>query len=267
METISLDTTGIILMLMLGLRHGLDPDHIAIIDGMTMKHSNEHSPYAKWVGTFFAIGHGLVVTIIAVLVNLLRSQIHFPDWLVLFAEWIPVGLLLLVGSLNLRSLLSSESHAIVGWRSRIIPSSLMNSSHPLAVIIIGVLFATVFDTATQAAAWGYAASQQGGLPAAILMGLIFSAGMIATDTIDGRILYNILNKTNSKTLILRYRRWIGWTIVCMSFAVAGYKIVSMIIPSMTLSETASSIIGLVFILFVAGIYVVTIIRNSKIRVS
>lgn len=61
-------------MLMLGLRHGLNPDHIAIIDSMTMKHSNEHSPYAKWVGTFFAIGHGLVVTTIAVLVNCLRAQ-------------------------------------------------------------------------------------------------------------------------------------------------------------------------------------------------
>jgi high-affinity nickel permease len=58
--------SGLLLMLVLGLRHGLDPDHVACIDGLTwraMQHGRHHSP---WVGTLFAIGHGLLVTMVAV---------------------------------------------------------------------------------------------------------------------------------------------------------------------------------------------------------
>ena len=96
--------------------------------------------------------------------------------------------------MNLKSLLSKNTYKAIGWRTKLIPKKLINSSSAFSIILIGILFATVFDTATQAAAWGYAASQQGGMIAAVLMGLIFSAGMIATDTIDGRILFSILNK-------------------------------------------------------------------------
>lgn len=266
MEAVSLDFSGIVLMLALGLRHGLDPDHIAIIDGMTMKHSDSSSPFAKWVGTLFAIGHGLVVTIIAVLVSLLSNKIILPYWVANIAEWIPVFLLFLVGSMNLKSLLSKNTYKAIGWRTKLIPKKLINSSSAFSIILIGILFATVFDTATQAAAWGYAASQQGGMIAAVLMGIIFSAGMIATDTIDGRILFSILNKTSNKTLINNYRKWIGWSIVVMSFSVAGYKVICAFIPSIELSSFTNSLVGLVFMLFIAGIYGLTIYKNSKIQV-
>ncbi|MSP70513.1 MAG: nickel permease [Bacteroidetes bacterium] len=267
MEIITIDFSGVVLMLALGLRHGLDPDHIAIIDGMTMRHNDINSPFAKWVGTLFAIGHGLVVTIIAILVSLASTKISLPLWISSIAEWIPVILLLLVGFVNLKSLMSKNSYKAIGWRTKLIPNKLKNSSSPLSIILIGVLFATVFDTATQASAWGYAASLQGGVFAAVLMGLIFSAGMIATDTIDGRILYSILNKTSSQSLIVSYRRWIGWTIVSMSFTIAGYKIASAFFPTIELSSTANSLIGLTFMLFVMGIYIVTIVKNSKASIN
>ena len=41
MGNISFDINGLVLMLVLGLRHGLDPDHIAVIDGMTLRHYKE----------------------------------------------------------------------------------------------------------------------------------------------------------------------------------------------------------------------------------
>jgi len=267
METASLDFAGIVLMLALGLRHGLDPDHIALIDGLTLRFNEIKHPLAKWVGTLFAVGHGLVVTIIAVLVSIVTKKIEMPNWFFNFAEWVPVALLLLVGLLNLKGLLSSDNYKTVGWRSSILPKSLKETTNPFSVIFIGVLFAAVFDTATQAAAWGYAASAQGGTLGALAIGLIFSAGMIITDTIDGQILHNILTKTKNKESILSYRKWIGWTIVIMSLTVAGYKITSAFIPSIELSSTANSLIGLSFMLIVVGIYGVTIIKNSKIQVT
>jgi high-affinity nickel-transport protein len=35
MESEIASTSGLLFMLVLGLRHGLDPDHIACIDGLT----------------------------------------------------------------------------------------------------------------------------------------------------------------------------------------------------------------------------------------
>ena len=35
MKSEIVSTSGLLLMLVLGLRHGLDPDHIACIDGLT----------------------------------------------------------------------------------------------------------------------------------------------------------------------------------------------------------------------------------------
>jgi high-affinity nickel-transport protein len=267
MNNLSFDLSGFLLMFALGLRHGLDPDHITIIDGMTMKHNSEKSKWAKWVGTLFAIGHGLVVTVIAFLVSILSYTISFPIWLSNIAEWIPILLLLIIGILNLKSLLGKDEHQIIGWRKKLIPKSLVNNSNPFSIIMIGVLFATVFDTATQAAAWGYAASQQGGAIAAIVMGLIFSIGMIATDTIDGIILYKILNKTSDQTLIKKYRISIGWTIVAMSFLVAVYKTSSLLFPSTTLSEKTNSLIGISFLLFVVAIYLTIIYKRNKFQIN
>jgi len=267
MEFVSLDFSGIVLMLALGLRHGLDPDHIALIDGLTLRFNETKHPLAKWVGTLFATGHGLVVTVIAVLVSIISKKIEMPNWIFNFAEWVPVILLLFVALLNLKGLLSKNNYKAVGWRLSFLPKSLKNTANPFAVILIGILFATVFDTATQAAAWGYAASAHGGTLDALAMGLIFSTGMIVTDTIDGHILSNILTKTKNQATILSYRKWIGWTIVIMSFTVAGYKIASAFIPSIELSDTTNSLIGLSFMLFVIGIYSITIIKNSKIQVN
>jgi nickel/cobalt transporter (NiCoT) family protein len=46
MGTISL----IILVFVLGLRHGLDADHLACIDGLTRYNWRMNSPIARWVG-------------------------------------------------------------------------------------------------------------------------------------------------------------------------------------------------------------------------
>jgi high-affinity nickel-transport protein len=48
-------------MFMLGLRHGFDPDHIAIIDGVSVRYAATKPLLAKWTGTLFAAGHGTVV--------------------------------------------------------------------------------------------------------------------------------------------------------------------------------------------------------------
>ncbi|MBA3580849.1 MAG: nickel permease [Gammaproteobacteria bacterium] len=256
------DITGFTLMFMLGLRHGLDPDHIAIIDNMVIRIHDQRPSLARWVGTLFAIGHGLVVTCIAVLVSLLSTKFSIPQNISVILEWVPVLLLLLVGTLNLVQLLKGNYVSPQGWRSHFIPQKLRDGTSALSVLLVGVLFATVFDTATQAAAWGYAASVNHGVWGALVIGLIFSAGMIITDTIDSNIVCGILARATDATTIKTYRTFLGWFIVAMSFGVAGYAILSAFNSSFELSDDQKSILGVIFMLLALMMYFVLLLRKS-----
>jgi high-affinity nickel-transport protein len=248
--------SGLVLMFVLGLRHGLDPDHIACIDGLTWQALNHQHRHAKWIGTLFAIGHGLLVTVIAVAVSQLTKKIHVPDGVVTVFEWIPTLLLLLVGTLNLRLLLrAQQNYQPTGWKMRLIPARLRNNGSPLAVIAIGVLFATVFDTATQASAWGYVASNKGGgLLAALAAGLVFTAGMVITDTLDGRLICHVNSSSQAATAGPRYRRILGWLIVVISFGVAFYNIGKAFMPSIELDDLAFTLTGAALIVLMVVIW-------------
>ena len=59
------DLVGVALVvLMLGIRHGFDPDHLAAIDGLTRYNSSERPVLAKMAGLLFSLGHGLVLSLI-----------------------------------------------------------------------------------------------------------------------------------------------------------------------------------------------------------
>jgi len=245
LETDLMSFSGLVLMFVLGLRHGLDPDHIACIDGLTWRALNHEHQHAHWIGTLFAIGHGLLVTGIAVGVSQLMHSVSVPDTVVMVFGWIPTALLLLVGTLNLRLLLRrGPSFAPTGWKLKLIPKRLRNHSSPWAVVMIGVLFATVFDTATQASAWGYVASNKGGgLLAAFLAGLVFTCGMVITDTLDGRLICRISRGTDGQAAGRRFRRTLGWLIVAISYSVAAYNIGKALMPAIELDDFAFSLTG------------------------
>ena len=153
------------LILLLGLRHGLDPDHIAVVDNLTFRAAEERPRWAPWIGTLFALGHSLAVAAVAVGVAVLTPRFVLPAWVSSAVDWAIIVLLVLVGSLNLLALRHPGAYVPVGWRQGLIPGALRDSSHPLAVVMVGIVFGLVFDTATQAAAWGLAASSTAGFRA------------------------------------------------------------------------------------------------------
>ena len=265
MDSFSFDYYGLSLIFLLGLRHGLDPDHIAIIDGISMRLTQQKNKLAPWVGTLFALGHGLIITLIAFAISSGSKFFNFSASSFGWIQWVPIALLLVIGYLNLRSLLKNKMYQPVGWRTHFIPKKLINSSSPLAILLVGVLFAMVFDTATQAAAWGYAASSSGSSWAALIIGLVFTAGMVITDTIDGRLLYQISKKAAADETVWQYRRNLGWIIVVSSFVIAAYKIISHFYPVIELSDTANLITGLLLVTMVGFTYLKVFIRLSKIK--
>ena len=243
MDLALLPVSGIWLLFMLGLRHGFDPDHIAMIDSMAYRTLDRQPRLAPWVGTLFALGHGLAVTVIAVALGAFASALSLPPLLRVVLDWLPCILLFLVGTMNLRELLSKRVYQPLGWKMRFVPASLRDSSHPMAVVATGVLFALVFDTATQAAAWGYAATASGGSMMALLAGLAFTGGMTVTDTADGRLMVRLLRDAGGAANAAAYRRRIGWIVVLMSYAMAVYGASVQLRSGAAFDDLSMSLIG------------------------
>ncbi|WP_052134913.1 HoxN/HupN/NixA family nickel/cobalt transporter [Sphingomonas sp. 37zxx] len=233
------------LMFVLGLRHGLDPDHVAVIDNIVFRTVDRRPQLALWTGTLFALGHSFSVASVAVGVSLAAGAFSMPGWVAGLVDGAVVALLLVVGTLNLRALLRQGDYTPVGWRTHLIPQRLRNSTHPAAVIAIGVIFGLVFDTATQAAAWGAAATAKGGTTAALAIALSFAAGMLLADTLDSQIVGRLLRKAGRSTAaIRRYRRGVGWLVVWLSYGMAGYAILGALGTEIALSDAAFSLLGL-----------------------
>ena len=45
----------------LGLKHGMDPDHLATIDGIARSNAARNPRLARWSGFLFSAGHGATV--------------------------------------------------------------------------------------------------------------------------------------------------------------------------------------------------------------
>lgn len=239
------------LMFLLGLRHGLDPDHIAVIDNMTLRAVEGGRQWAAFTGTLFALGHSLSVAVVALAVAAFARNIAWPDGMAAALDWAVVGLLVLVGTLNLRALLKPESFVPLGWRQKLVPARLRNAKGPLAIISVGAMFGLVFDTATQAAAWGAAAAASGGMLGAGAIALAFAAGMILTDTADSVIVTRLLRGRTDGATLARYRRAVGWLIVILSFGMAAYTAVSLIDPAVTMADATATALGIAMVVAVA----------------
>src|SRR5258705_12777696 len=82
METLPAHWLSLVaVVFLLGLKHGLDPDHLAAIDGLTRFNAADRPRLSRWSGLLFSAGHGLVVTAIAVAVATVASEWRAPAWL------------------------------------------------------------------------------------------------------------------------------------------------------------------------------------------
>ena len=216
-------TTGLALFFMLGLRHGCEPDHIAAIDGMTLRAFDRHETHAGWVGALFALGHGVAVAAIAVAVSLVAAAFAVPDTLVKASEWLPVLLLIALGVWNLRALLAPGDYRPDSVRLKLMPRRLRERTDLWSSFVIGLLFALVVDTLAHVSAWSVFATTRGGWQAGVLAGLLFSVGMLATSTLDSQFLWRVLRRADAATTH-GYRRAVGWFVVVLSFAVAAHAI-------------------------------------------
>lgn len=195
MDTLPTEWSALVgLVFALGLRHGIDADHIATIDGLTRLAERRR---ARWCGTLFALGHGSVVMALVLSVALGSRGWQPPAWLAPIGAWVSITLLALLGAANLRAAWRAAPDEVValgGLRGRWV-ARLVGSGHPAAAAGVGALFALSFDTVSMGVMFALAGLAAGGVAHAALLGGVFAAGMAMTDGANGFWLAHLLQKT------------------------------------------------------------------------
>jgi len=201
MPALPTDTAALAaLVFLLGMRHGLDADHLAAIDGLTRL--NVERRFARWCGACFALGHGAVVLLFAAAIAALPPALAAPAWLDALGAWISIAFLAAIGVANLSALLMTPGHqsvALVGVRSRWFGRSPW-ATRPAGVALVGGLFALSIDTVGQAALFGAAA---GGVAAALALGGLFLLGMLLVDGLQGWWVDRLLARGAAQGLLSR----------------------------------------------------------------
>jgi len=235
--------SALALLFLMGMRHGLDPDHIAVIDNITFRAMDDRPRAAAWTGFLFSWGHSISVMVIAVLFGFAGRLFQLPAWFAHVMSGVVIALLVLVGTLNLRALLSPAPYRAKGWRHALLPGRFTASTHPMVTIAVGVAFGVVVDTAAQVATWGATAAAAGGIPAAAIVGTSFAAGMILTDSSDSWIVAALLRDQRSPERVSLYRRRVGWLIVALSYGMAAVSLLNLLRAGPEFDDGQALLIG------------------------
>jgi high-affinity nickel-transport protein len=194
-----------------GLRHAVDPDHIAAIDNTTRKLMQDgQRPVA--VGFFFSLGHSTVVFALSVVVAISAAFVkkNLPQmqnvggvigttvsgvFLVVIAV---INLIVLIDIYKTwRKVVRGSAYddktlddylSNRGLIARLLRPMLRVVTHSWNMYIIGLLFGLGFDTASEVGILGMSATTgASGMPVylILLLPLLFVAGMSFIDTTDG----------------------------------------------------------------------------------
>jgi high-affinity nickel-transport protein len=199
-----------------GLRHGVDPDHIAAIDNVTRKLMQE-GKRPLYAGFFFALGHSTVVVIASVLVALSVAAFQakfegFREIGGLIGTSVSALFLLAISLANIVILMSvyrvfaavkrgdrlieDDLHNVLAQRGllgRMLRSLFGIITRSWHMYPLGLLFGLGFDTASEVGLLGISASQgSAGLPvwSILVFPALFTAGMSLVDTTDGVLMVN-----------------------------------------------------------------------------
>ena len=238
-----------------GLRHAVDPDHIAAIDNVTRKLMQEGQRPVT-VGLWFAVGHSAVVALGAGVIALASAAMQGG-----FEEFKQVGgvistcvsalFLFVIAGINLvvlrsvyrsfRSVRRGEAYVEEDF------NSLLNSRGLLArlfrpmfrlvtrswhMLPLGFLFGLGFDTATEISLLGIAATEAArgvSLSAIMVFPALFAAGMALIDTTDGVLMLHAYDWAFVKPIRkLYYNLTITLVSVVVAFAIGGIEALGLI---------------------------------------
>jgi nickel/cobalt transporter (NiCoT) family protein len=242
-------TTLALLCLVIGARHGLDPDHLATIDALTRLGRIRSR---LLVGLLFSLGHGAVVTLASVAVQALGHQQFVPPWFEMGGTLVSAFLLICLGSLNLWAMLKTP----VGERVQLqavntygLGRFLSLSQSLAAPLLVGAMMAFSFDTLTLALLLPSASAAQSTLTVLILC-LAFTLGMTLSDGLNGWLVARILRR--SEAMAAAASRVMSLAVVVLSYGVAALALARL---NFDTSSWIPVVIGFIlFLTFALGYY-------------
>ena len=217
---------------LLGLKHGLDPDHLAAIDGLTRYNAARRPALSRWSGLLFSAGHGVVVTGVAIAVATVAAGWSAPAWVEVAGVWISIGFLTLMGLANLAAVVRTprgEMVRPVGLRSRLF-ERLARAEHPVLIAAVGAAFALSFDTISQAVLFSLTGSHLAGWIFAAALGLVFTAGMMATDALNGLWVSHLVRRADRRAAAAS--RIMSFAVALLALAIAGLAAARRALPAL-----------------------------------
>ena len=208
------------LLIALGFRHGLDPDHIAAVDGLTrmrFRASVQDQPLAfgvaRLAGFQFACGHSLNIFLVTLV--FFWQDFELPHWLESTGLWLSTFFLLWLALANLRQCWRGHPHThATGPAQRLIMKILGPLAHPLGV---GFAFAISFDALAQAGLMAAKGHELGGFGVVVLLALGFGVGMVLADTANGWLTHTLVQR--SEHMAQQVGRWMSGVVGVLALAV------------------------------------------------
>lgn len=244
-----------------GLRHAVDADHIAAIDNSTRKLMQDgQRPVA--VGLFFSLGHSTIVVALALVIALSAGFVADVPTLQsiggVIGTTVSAGFLLFIGLVNLVVLIdiyrmfrkvsaggaydeqSLEDYlSNRGLLARVFRPALRMIRRSWHMYPLGVLFGLGFDTASEVALLGLAATSGAShLPIwlILLLPAVFAAGMSLVDATDGVLMLGAYGWAYVKPIRkLYYNLNITLASVLIAFVVGGLEALSVVGSELGLS--------------------------------
>lgn len=221
----------VLLVFMLGLKHGMDPDHLATIDGMTRANSILRPRLSRWAGLLFSLGHGMTVILAAGVISVLARTWQVPDWFESLGAWISIGFLMVLGFINLYVVFRVPSGQVVkiaGVKSHLFRFLFARMQHPGWMLLVGALFALSFDTMSQVAFFSISIQTQNNWISPMLLGVVFMLGMVVTDGLNGYWVAKMILRTDKLALVAS--RVLGLTVAGLSLVVGGMGLGRQLFP-------------------------------------
>jgi nickel/cobalt transporter (NiCoT) family protein len=247
----------ITVVFLLGLKHGLDPDHLAAIDGLTRFNADKRPLLSRWSGLLFSAGHGVVVTLVAIAVATVATEWKAPQWLENTGAWISIAFLALLGVANLAAVMRTprgEMVRAVGLRGRAF-ERFTRAEHPILIAAVGAAFALSFDTISQAVLFSITGSNLAGWIFAALLGVVFTLGMIATDALNGLWVSHLVRNAGRRAASAS--RLMSFAIAFTSLAIAALAAARQVVPTLDArAESWGAALSVAVIAGVAGSYAI-----------
>ncbi len=248
----------LLIVFVLGIKHGLDADHLATIDGMTRYNASVNPNLARFCGALFSLGHGAVVVVVASAASWAAKAWTAPEWMENFGVFTSIFFLTLLGVANLISIIRTPANQVVqtvGMKGRFL-GSLQRTGRPSLILLVGALFALSFDTMSQAALFALSGQQEGEYWRAPLLGGVFMFGMLVTDGLNGLWISKVLSRADRLAAIAS--RVMGLTVALLSLAVAGLGLAKFCSPTLggwmqgLEMQTGLAVFATICIAFAAG---------------